>query len=128
VTSRLAVVVIDASHPRRIADFWCAVLGWRIVAEEDDGVITIGPAGRSWPTIDVAPVPESKTIKNRLHLDLRADGISTAAELDRLFSLGARPADVGQPADTSWVVLADPEGNEFCLLSRTVQEAGGPRS
>ena len=128
MTSRLAVVVIDASHPRRIADFWCAVLGWRIVAEEDDGVITIGPAGRSWPTIDVAPVPESKTIKNRLHFDLRADGISTAAELDRLFSLGARPADVGQPADTSWVVLADPEGNEFCLLSRTVQEAGGPRS
>jgi catechol 2,3-dioxygenase-like lactoylglutathione lyase family enzyme len=127
VTSRLAVVVIDASQPRRIADFWCAVLGWRIVAEAD-GVITIGPADRSWPTIDVAPVPESKTIKNRLHLDLRADGISTAAELGRLLSLGARPADVGQPADASWVVLADPEGNEFCLLSRTVQEAGGPRS
>ena len=127
MTSRLAVVVIDASQPRRIADFWCAVLGWRIVAEED-GVITIGPADRSWPTIDVAPVPESKTIKNRLHLDLRANGISTAAELDRLLSLGARPADVGQPADAGWVVLADPEGNEFCLLSRTVQEAGGPRS
>ena len=127
MTSRLAAVVIDANQPRPIADFWCAVLGWRIVAEED-GVITIGPAGRPWPTIDVAPVPEGKTIKNRLHLDLRADGISTAAELDRLLSLGARRAGVGQPADASWVVLTDPEGNEFCLLSRTVQEAGGPQS
>jgi hypothetical protein len=126
VTCRLAVVVIDANQPRLIADFWCAVLGWQVVTEEDDGVITIGPADRSWPTIDVAPVPETKTIKNRLHLDLRADGVSTAAELDRLFRLGARTADVGQPADASWVVLADPEGNEFCLLSRTVQEAGGP--
>ena len=74
------------------------------------------------PTIDVAPVPETKTVKNRLHLDLRADGTSTAAELGRLAGLGAHPVDVGQPADASWVTLADPEGNEFCLLSRTVQE------
>jgi hypothetical protein len=125
VVSRLAVVVIDALQPRLIADFWCAVLGWQIV-DTDGDVITIGPADRSWPTIDVVAVPERKTIKNRLHLDLRADGVSTAAELDRLASLGARPADVGQPPDASWVVLADPEGNEFCLLSRTVQEVGGP--
>jgi hypothetical protein len=126
MTSRLAAVVIDASQPGRIAEFWCAVLGWRVLGEEEDGVITIGPAGRAWPTIDVAPVPEAKTIKNRLHLDLRADGISTAAELDRLLGLGARRAYVGQPAGASWVVLADPEGNEFCLLSRTVQEVDGP--
>jgi predicted enzyme related to lactoylglutathione lyase len=125
VTSRLAAVVIDARQPRAIAEFWCAVLGWQ-VRDEEDGVITIGPAGRSVPTIDVAPVPETKTMKNRLHLDLRADGVATAAELDRLLALGARRADVGQPAGTSWVVLADPEGNEFCLLSRTVQEVGGP--
>jgi hypothetical protein len=132
VTSRLAAVVIDAVQPGLIADFWCAVLGWQIVrqdgdgGDDDDGVITIGPAGRSWPAIDIAPVPETKTIKNRLHLDLRADGVPAAAELNRLLSLGARPADVGQPADASWVVLADPEGNEFCLLSRTVQEVQGP--
>ena len=73
--------------------------------------------------IDIVAVPESKIIKNRLHFDLRADGVSTAEELERLLQLGARRVDIGQPPDASWVVLADPEGNEFCLLSRTVQEA-----
>ena len=126
MTSRLAAVVIDAVQPGLIADFWCAVLGWQVAGQDDDGVITIGPAGQDWPAIDIAPVPETKTIKNRLHLDLRADGVPVAAELDRLLSLGARPADAGQPADASWVVLADPEGNEFCLLSRTVQEVQSP--
>jgi predicted enzyme related to lactoylglutathione lyase len=119
--SRLAAIVIDAVDPQLIAGFWCEVLGWQVV-EEEAGVITIAAADGSWPAIDVAPVPETKTIKDRLHLDLRADGISTAAELDRLYRLGATKADVGQPADASWVVLADPEGNEFCLLSRAVQD------
>lgn len=67
-------------------------------------------------------VPEGKSIKNRLHLDLRTDGSSTEDELQRLLDLGARRVDVGQGPEVSWVVLADPEGNEFCLLSRTVQE------
>ncbi|MEW2380532.1 VOC family protein [Micromonospora sp. NPDC047707] len=119
--SRLAVIAIDAVRPRLIADFWCAVLGWQVV-DEDAEVITIAASDRSWPMIDVAAVPEGKVIKNRLHFDLRADGVSTAAELDRLLTLGARRVDVGQPADASWIVLADPEGNEFCLLSRPVQE------
>ena len=120
--SRIAAIVIDAVEPRVVADFWCNVLGWQVV-EEDDGVISIAPADGSWPTIDVAPVPENKTVKNRLHLDLRADGMPTGDELDRLLDLGARRADVGQGADATWVVLSDPEGNEFCLLSRSVQEA-----
>jgi catechol 2,3-dioxygenase-like lactoylglutathione lyase family enzyme len=129
MTSRIAVLALDAHDPRLIADFWCAVLGWEVVEEEPGGVsialpegLSIGPPDRSWPTIDVLAVPEGKTVKNRLHLDLRADGVSTEQELERLLALGARHADVGQPADASWVVLADPEGNEFCLLSRTVQE------
>ena len=67
-------------------------------------------------------MPEGKTIKNRLHFDLRADGVSTAQELDRLLALGARRTEVGQGPDVSWVVLSDPEGNEFCLLSRSVQD------
>jgi hypothetical protein len=67
-------------------------------------------------------VPEVKQVKNRLHLDLRADGTSFDAEVDRLEALGARRVDVGQGPDVTWVVYADPEGNEFCLLRRTVQE------
>ncbi|MER5337077.1 VOC family protein [Micromonospora sp. NPDC002717] len=119
--SRLTVIAIDAIRPQLIADFWCSVLGWQVV-DEDGEVITIAASDRSWPMIDVVAVPEGKVIKNRLHFDLRADGVSTAEELDRLLALGARRVDVGQPSDVSWVVLADPEGNEFCLLSRPVQE------
>ena len=121
--STLAVVAIDAVHPRVVADFWCAALGWREIDADGDEIISIGPADSSWPTIDVIAVPEGKTVKNRLHFDVRANGSSTAEELDRLLTLGAKRVDVGQPADVSWVVLADPEGNEFCLLSRTVDEA-----
>jgi hypothetical protein len=116
------VIAIDAIEPRRVADFWCAVLGWHVVDESDDGVVSIGPPDSQWPTIDVLRVPEGKVVKNRLHLDLRADGTTTDEELHRLLGLGARAVDVGQPDDATWVVLADPEDNEFCLLSRTVQD------
>ncbi|MCP2164441.1 VOC family protein [Goodfellowiella coeruleoviolacea] len=119
--SRLAVIAIDAVNPEVVADFWCAVLGWTILDRAPDG-ITIGDSERSWPMIDIFEVPETKTVKNRLHFDLRADGVSTADELDRLLALGARRVDVGQSPDVSWVVLADPEGNEFCLLSQSVQQ------
>ena len=120
--SQLATIAIDSVNPRPIADFWCEVLGWEVL-EEDDELITIGPVDGSWPRIDVVLVPEGKSVKNRLHLDLRAADGSTAAELERLLALGARRVDVGQGDDVPWVVLADPEGNEFCLLPRTVQEA-----
>jgi len=125
--SRLAVIVIDAVDPEVVAGFWCAVLGWSILDREPGG-ITIGDEERSWPVIDVYAVPEAKTTKNRLHLDLRADGLSTSQELERLLALGARRVDIGQPSDASWVVLADPEGNEFCLLSRSVQQLRPPPS
>jgi predicted enzyme related to lactoylglutathione lyase len=119
--SRIAVIAVDSNDPRTVADFWCAVLDWQVTDEGDEGV-SIAAADGSWPTIDFLVVPEGKTIKNRLHLDLRADGVTTAAELDRLLALGARRVDVGQGPDVSWVVLADPEGNEFCLLSRSLQQ------
>lgn len=119
--SQLAVISIDAIRPQVVADFWCAVLGWHVV-EEDSEVISIAPQDKTGPSIDVVAVPEGKTVKNRLHFDLRADGVSTAEELERLLALGARPRDVGQGPDVSWVVLGDPEGNEFCLLSRSVQD------
>jgi hypothetical protein len=121
VVGALAVVAIDAVTPRPVAEFWCAVLGW-VVLEEDEDIISIGAADGGWPGIDVCRVPEEKSVKNRLHLDLRADGVGRDEELQRLLDLGARRVDVGQAPEVSWVVLADPAGNEFCLLSRTVQE------
>ena len=121
MSSRFAVLVIDASDPEVVADFWCGVLGWKVVERDEEGS-EIAAAGTPGPRIDVRQVPEAKTIKTRLHLDLRADGSDTATELERLLALGARRVDIGQDPDSSWVVLADPEGNEFCLLGRTVQE------
>jgi predicted enzyme related to lactoylglutathione lyase len=125
--SRIAALVLDARDPARLADFWCQVLGWVVHERDPDGAVTIAAAGArpgaGDPAIDVVPVPEPKTTKNRLHLDLRADGTTRDEELERLLALGARRVDVGQGPDVSWVVLADPEGNEFCLLQRTVEEA-----
>ena len=94
MTSRLAVIAIDATRPRLVADFWRAVLGWEVVGSDADG-ISIGPGDGTGPGIDVFQVPEGKSIKNRLHLDLRADGSSTEDELHRLLDLGARRVDVG---------------------------------
>jgi predicted enzyme related to lactoylglutathione lyase len=121
MTSRIDTIAIDALDPRPVAEFWAAVLGWRIVEEDDEG-ITIAPVGEARPRIDVFRVPERKSVKNRLHLDLRADGTTAEEEIARVVALGARPVDIGQPADATWTVLADPEGNEFCILSRSVQD------
>jgi hypothetical protein len=104
-----------------VADFWAAVLGWEVV-EDDDGGISLASPGRDLPTLDILAVPEAKEVKNRLHLDLRADRSSFDAEVVRLEGLGARRVDIGQGPDVTWVVFADPEDNEFCLLRRTVQE------
>lgn len=114
------MIVIDAVDSRRVADFWCAVLGWRVVDEDAEFISIAGD--EPGPGIDIAAVPERKQVKNRLHLDVRADGVSTEQELQRLLDLGATHVDVGQPDDATWTVLADPEGNEFCLLHRTAQE------
>lgn len=121
MTSRMSAIAIDAIRPRVVAEFWCAALGWRVIDEDAEGV-SIAPQDGSGPSIDVFAVPEGKSVKNRLHFNLRADGVSTAQELKRLLALGASRVDVGQGEDASWVVLGDPEGNEFCLLSRSVQD------
>ncbi len=116
---RIQSVVIDAHDPIALARFWSAALGWRITQEDPEECVVEPPEGS--PAIDVSPdltigrVPEAKTIKNRLHLDLRPD--DRDAHVRRLLELGATPADVGQDGSESWVVLADPEGNEFCVLA-----------
>ncbi|WP_067974027.1 VOC family protein [Nocardiopsis trehalosi] len=121
MTSRLSAIALDAADPRPVAEFWCAVLDWRVV-EDTPEVIGIGPADGTGPGIDVCRVPDAKTVKNRLHFDLRADGTDTATELRRLLDLGAVRVDVGQDDDVTWTVLADPWGNEFCLLGTPVQD------
>jgi predicted enzyme related to lactoylglutathione lyase len=107
-------VVVDCKKPAALARFWAEVLGYRIVFEEPDEVV-VARDEDTYPTLVFVPVPESKTVKNRLHIDLAPEDHDAAVE--RLKQLGAHPVDVGQGPDVSWVVLADPEGNEFCVLS-----------
>ena len=121
---RVQCLNIDSRDPRRIAEFWEAVLGWRRTHDDPDEVVLEPPAGTPEdgvvPDILFARVPEAKTVKNRLHLDLRPD--DQAAEVERVEKLGARRVSVGQGEDVSWVVLADPDGNEFCVLRQLPPE------
>jgi predicted enzyme related to lactoylglutathione lyase len=122
---RLQCVVVDADDCGTLARFWSQVLGWRITYESDDEWCIEPPAGSA--AVDVAPdilfgkVPDRKTTKNRLHFDLRPT--DQAAQVQRILDLGARRVDVGQSDDVTWVVLADPEGNEFCVLAALPAEA-----
>ncbi|NEE02279.1 VOC family protein [Phytoactinopolyspora halotolerans] len=119
MTVRIQCLCIDSQDPRRVAQFWQDALGWRRTYDSDDEVALEPPAGSREdsvvPDLLFLRVPESKTVKNRLHLDLRPDDQN--AEVERLIGLGATRVDVGQADDVSWVVLADPEGNEFCVLA-----------
>ena len=115
MTSRFSELCIDCHEPRRLAEFWSAVLGWDITGSNGDEVEVADPDG-SLPTLLFAHVPESKTVKNRLHIDVSPRDREQDEEVERIRALGATPVDVGQ-GDVSWVVLADPEGNEFCVLS-----------
>jgi len=117
MANRITSIAIDCADPELLASFWTAVLGWQVTEREEDGV-SIGAPGSPFG-IDFFRVPEPKQVKNRLHLDLNATDRDQEAELRRLLELGARPTDVGQ-GEVSWYVLADPEGNEFCLLRSRV--------
>jgi len=125
VTSKFTELAIDCADPGGLARFWCSVLGYEVQGE-DEGTVTIGsqmaPEGRHHlgpvpPTLTFARVPEGKTIKNRVHLDVNPTDRDQDEEVRRLLDLGARHADVGQTGEESWIVLADPEGNEFCVLA-----------
>jgi catechol 2,3-dioxygenase-like lactoylglutathione lyase family enzyme len=118
-------VVIDCHDLAAQARWWAEVLGWDVVYEEADEAVVASermvsatPAERG-PGLVFVNVPEGKEIKNRLHIDLAPPlGTDQAAEVERLLALGAKHVDVGQDAaQVTWVVLADPEGNEFCVLS-----------
>ena len=118
---RFSELVVDSRDPESLAAFWAAVLDYRVLGREEDGSIEIGPAegfGGAAPTLIFGPVPDPTPGKRRLHIDVNATDRDQDAELQRLLDLGAVPADVGQSGDEGWHVLADPEGNPFCLLRR----------
>jgi hypothetical protein len=104
---------IDCAEPAALARFWAAALDYKVLPSDDPAEVGIAPKDERGIRFLFVEVPEGKTIKNRLHLDLRPD--DQAAEVERLIGLGARKVDIGQ-GDQTWVVLADPEGNEFCIL------------
>ncbi len=129
--TRLVHLVVDAADPAGLARFWASALDW-VIADETAEEVDVWPAGYHYPgpaavPLVFVPVPEPKTGKNRVHLDLAAASLEhQAALVGRLRELGARPADIGQ-GDVPWVVLADPEGNEFCVLEpREVYAGTGP--
>ncbi|MBP2413517.1 putative enzyme related to lactoylglutathione lyase [Arthrobacter stackebrandtii] len=120
---RIENVSVDSLTPAETAEFWAQALGWQVVEDDDDDEVALQPPAGS-PEFGVLPdllflrVPEEKAVKNRLHLDLRPE--DQDAEVARLEALGATRVDIGQGDGVTWVVMADPEGNEFCVL-RTLQ-------
>ena len=119
MTARVHNITFDCADPYRLVGFWSQVTGFQGDPEdpnlpEDQEAILLGPDGH--PNLLFIRVPEGKTVKNRLHLDVSPIDGSTEDEVTRLLGLGATKTDVGQGSDRNWVVMADPEGNEFCVL------------
>ena len=113
----LREVVIDCNDPRLVADFWAKVLGWDVQQQGED--FWMSESGQPFPDLCLVfgRVPETKTVKNRVHIDVSPVGCDRDDEVARLEALGAKRADIGQ-GEQPWVVLQDPEGNEFCVLGR----------
>jgi len=106
-------VVVDAADPVALGRWWAQTLGW-VVLNDSAEEFEIRPSPDRMPGLIFSPSREVKRSKNRLHLDLRPD--DQAAEVDRFLRAGARRVDIGQ-GTVPWVVMADPEGNEFCILA-----------
>ncbi len=130
MATRLVQIAMNAQDVDKVGRFWAEALGWGM-SSEGPGVINLEPEGVVYPdpaavVIDVIVVPEPKTVKNRVHVDLATTSTAHQAELvARLQGLGAAQADVGQ-GDVPWTVLADPEGNEFCVLGPPAIPDTGP--
>ncbi|MET8849485.1 VOC family protein [Amycolatopsis sp. NPDC004625] len=123
---RITGLVLDCHDLDRLAEFWCAVLGYEVIGHEPDGLELGVPGARPGdgpPTLILARSENPRRGKLPLHIDLNPAGTGQETELARLTALGARPADVGQTGEESWVVLQDPEGNEFCLLRKDIGAA-----
>lgn len=128
MVSVMGQLAIDAADPQAQSRWWSQVLGWQAGPGDDADEGWVGPPDGNGHGLLFLRVPEGKAVKNRLHLDLRpADGTDQATELQRLLDLGATPVDIGQ-GDVTWHVLADPEGNEFCLLLSTPSQLAAGQS
>jgi predicted enzyme related to lactoylglutathione lyase len=112
---RLHHIVIDTHDLPGLARFWTQALGWRVLSEREREIV-IGPDVNAPVGICFMPVSDAKTDKNRVHVDLTTSAADRDDEIERLLALGARRVDVGQTGEESWTVLADPEGNEFCVV------------
>ena len=119
MTVSLHHIVIDAHDLPRLARFWSQVLDWKILSQREREIVT-GTDTDAAVGICLMPASDEKSVKNRVHLDLNPGGDAgpddREAEIRRILALGARRVDIGQSGDESWTVLADPEGNEFCVL------------
>ena len=115
VAARITELVLDCTDPERLAAFWCEVLGYEVV-DREEVLVEIAPPDRR-TTMLFLKNPDRKLQKLRLHIDITATDREQDEELARLLELGATRVDIGQGEDASWYTLADPEGNEFCLLS-----------
>jgi len=112
---RLHHIVVDAHDLPRLARFWSQALGWTLLSERPREVV-IGPDENAPVGMCFMPVTDEKIVKNRVHIDLTTDAGDRDEEIERLLALGARRVDIGQTGTESWTVLADPEGNEFCVI------------
>ncbi|WP_030462052.1 VOC family protein [Kitasatospora sp. NRRL B-11411] len=122
---RISELVLECREPEALARFWCEVLDFVVVGREADGSVEVGPRegfGGAQPTLFLSACTDPGPVGARLHFDVNPTDRDQGAELERLLALGARPADIGQTGEEPWHVLADPEGNVFCLLKARIRE------
>lgn len=127
MSSRIHNISFDCVDPYELSGFWAEVLGYPRSDDDQPGdpeAVLLPPDGVG-PVVFFQRVPEPKSIKNRLHICLRPDDRTRDAEIGRLIGLGATPvADHRRPDGTGWLVLADPEGNEFCVERSAAERVG----
>jgi Glyoxalase-like domain len=125
MTLKIQCLTIDSRDPEALARFWASVLNYEITYrspedQTEDREVVISQPGNPDRDLLFLQVPDDKVVKNRYHLDLRPE--DRDAEVERVIGLGATKVDIGQGTEVSWVVLADPEGNEFCILRALTPE------
>ncbi|HEX2360707.1 MAG TPA: VOC family protein [Jiangellaceae bacterium] len=128
MTTTLRNVTFDCSDARKVADFWSALTGWNVYYDDDPEVVVAPHFPPDGLTLLFVPVPEDKTVKNRVHLDLQPSDCSRDEQVTRALDLGATVvADHREDDGSGWVTMADPEGNEFCIERSQAERPVAPR-